>query len=432
MRLRAGAVLAACLLAQVGALPFVSDWLGDLELSMPTGNSDSAWSRRDAELKVEDHLRQTLKRLSTDAKQRLTGGVMEDPLPIPASLKQEAAGATFKLHNIVLTGLRDYDVPLVQVDLSTHEYTYELKFPTLAMLGQYVLDYYWTASEGDFTITMSDVKARGRGLLDVCGNGTVRLTAGHSHTEVTFSRIHADLGNPGLIDGVVQAAAGALGPYLFDVLKPSSLHRFSDYLAEHGAVQVRELDEERMLTGSLAMVDSAVLEARKKVREAGYDPLVLPDISQASSGVEVLLSHGVLTGLSSLQRSGDVALGVLDQTAKATLALGTERVTGKYRWTVRGFNVLERSGFVKFSVDSLKLRARLAQAISLQERPRIDDLDVDLGRLTFRAEGLGSLDYALNVGSQSFPGMIKRILVSAVETPLIWIIENQFSELGLS
>ena len=47
------------------------------------------------------------------------------------------------------------------------------------------------------------------------------------------------------------------------------------------------MDEERMLTGSFAMVDSAVLEARKRVRQAGFDPLPLPDISQASSGVEV-------------------------------------------------------------------------------------------------------------------------------------------------
>ena len=141
------------------------------------------------------------------------------------------------------------------------------------------------------------------------------------------------------------------------------------------------------------------------------------------------LSHGVLTGLSNLKRSGDVALGVLDQTAKATLALGTERVTGKYRWTVRGFNLLERSGFVKFSVDSLKLRARLAQVLTLRERPRIEDLDVDLGKLTFRAEGLGSMDYALNVGAQSFPSMIKTIIVKAVEAPLVWIIENQFNDL---
>ena len=46
---------------------------------------------------------------------------MEDPLPVPASLEQEVLAATFRLHNIVLTGLRDYQVKLVQVDLKGHE-----------------------------------------------------------------------------------------------------------------------------------------------------------------------------------------------------------------------------------------------------------------------------------------------------------------------
>ncbi|XP_043238154.1 uncharacterized protein LOC122389814 [Amphibalanus amphitrite] len=428
--MRSQAVLLTCclLLAPSTALPFVSDWLGNLELSLPTGGEEE-WTLKDAALRVEDSMRQTLKRMATDATERVTGGIMEDPLPVPASLEQEILGSTFRLNNIVLTGMRDYEVKLVQVDLKGHEYTYELQFPALSTLGQYVLDYYWRAWEGDFTISMYDVTARGRGLLDVCGNGTVRLNSGHSHVEVTYARIHADLGSPLLVEGAVQTAVGALGPYLFDVIKPSTLDRVNGYLQRHCQPHVKELDEERMLTGSFAMVDSAVLEARKRVRQAGYDPLPLPDISQASSGVEVELSHGVLTGLSNLKRSGDVALGVLDQTAKATLALGTERVTGKYRWTVRGFNLLERSGFVKFSVDSLKLRARLAQVLTLRERPRIDDLDVDLGKLTFRAEGLGSMDYALNVGAQSFPGMLKTIIVKAVEAPLVWIIENQFNDL---
>ena len=46
---------------------------------------------------------------------------MEDPLPVPASLEQEVLGATFRLHNIVLTGMRDYEVKQVQVDLKGHE-----------------------------------------------------------------------------------------------------------------------------------------------------------------------------------------------------------------------------------------------------------------------------------------------------------------------
>ena len=50
---------------------------------------------------------------------------MEDPLPVPASLEQEVLGATFRLHNIVLTGMRDYEVKLVEVDLKGHEVSFD-------------------------------------------------------------------------------------------------------------------------------------------------------------------------------------------------------------------------------------------------------------------------------------------------------------------
>lgn len=53
---------------------------------------------------------------------------MEDPLPISSSLEQSAAGATFKLQNIALTGLRTYEVPQVHVDLTTHEVSVEQSF----------------------------------------------------------------------------------------------------------------------------------------------------------------------------------------------------------------------------------------------------------------------------------------------------------------
>ena len=75
------------------------------------------------------------------------------------------------------------------------QYTYQLQFPVLATLGQYVLDYYWRASEGDFTISMYDVTARGRGLLDVCGNGTVRVSQGVVRSQGGQSTSHRPCGH---------------------------------------------------------------------------------------------------------------------------------------------------------------------------------------------------------------------------------------------
>lgn len=69
--------------------------------------------------------------------------------------------------------------------------------------------------------------------------GDRQLNAGHSHVEVSWERVAVDLGNPGLVDTVAQTAAGVLGPYLFDVIKPGTLHRINHYLAQHGAITLR-------------------------------------------------------------------------------------------------------------------------------------------------------------------------------------------------
>ena len=103
----------------------------------------------------------------------------------------------------------------------------------------------------------------------------------------------------------------------------------------------------------------------------------------------------------------------------------------RYHWKVSAFGFLERNGFIRFSVDSLKLRARLAQPLNLSQKPRIEDLDIDLGTLTLRSEGAGSLDYAFELGVNSFPNLFKNIVIDAIERPLMWAIGSQLQELDM-
>ena len=95
------------------------------------------------------------------------------------------------------------------------------------------------------------------------------------------------------------------------------------------------------------------------------------------------------------------------------------------------FGFLERKGLLRFSVDSLKLRVRLAQPLNLSKKPRIEDLDIDLGTLTLRSEGAGSLDYAFELGVNSFPNLFKNIVIDAIEHPLMWAIGSQLQELDM-
>lgn len=106
-------------------------------------------------------------------------------------------------------------------------------------------------------------------------------------------------------------------------------------------------------------------------------------------------------------------------------------VRRRYHWKVSAFGFVERNGFIRFSVDTLKVRARVAQPLNLSQKPRIEDLDIDLGTLTLRSEGAGSLDYAFELGVNSFPNLFKNVIIDAIEHPLMWVIGSQLQELDV-
>ena len=56
------------------------------------------------------------------------------------------------------------------------QFRYEIFFKSLTALGQYNLYYFWSNYAGDFNITLEDVKAEGKGILEVSTNGTVQVS----------------------------------------------------------------------------------------------------------------------------------------------------------------------------------------------------------------------------------------------------------------
>ena len=45
--------------------------------------------------------------------------------------------------------------------------------------------------------------------------------------------------------------------------------------------------------------------------------------------VQITLSEGMLTGLSTVHRTGEISVGMQEYTVKTTVALGTQRITGR-------------------------------------------------------------------------------------------------------
>ncbi|XP_037080004.1 uncharacterized protein LOC119100912 [Pollicipes pollicipes] len=430
--------LACCWLLGVGSgMPFLPEWVTELaelnsfELSFtPAKEEDASRIRREAEATLEDTIREVILHFKQDDARGLPGSLVPDPMPVPAKIDQEVAGADVKLEDMILTGLKNFELRDVKVDLSAQEFRYEIYFKSLTALGKYQLYYFWSNYAGDFNITLEDVRAEGKGILEVGANGTVQLN--DVQTDVGFGDIGVVFHNLGGLGWIIQGAVNLMGSFLFDAVKPLTLDRANQKLALTVNERLRELNEKVLFSDSIPVLDVAVLEVRKMVRDGGYDPLVLPTVERTNAmGVQITLSEGMLTGLGTVHRTGEISVGMQDYTARVTVALGTQRITGRYHWKVSAFGFLERNGFIRFSVDSLKLRARLAQPLNLSQKPRIEDLDIHLGTLTLRSEGAGSLDYAFELGVNGFPNLFKNIVMDAIERPLMWAIGSQLQELDM-
>ncbi|XP_037079649.1 uncharacterized protein LOC119100677 [Pollicipes pollicipes] len=430
--------LACCWLLGVGSgMPFLPQWVTELaelnsfELSFtPAKEEDASRIRREAEATLEDTIREVILHFKQDDARGLPGSLVPDPMPVPAKIDQEVAGADVKLEDMILTGLKNFELRDVKVDLSAQEFRYEIYFKSLTALGKYQLYYFWSNYAGDFNITLEDVRAEGKGILEVGANGTVQLN--DVQTDVGFGDIGVVFHNLGGLGWIIQGAVNLMGSFLFDAVKPLTLDRANQKLALTVNERLRELNEKVLFSDSIPVLDVAVLEVRKMVRDGGYDPLVLPTVERTNAmGVQITLSEGMLTGLGTVHRTGEISVGMQDYTARVTVALGTQRITGRYHWKVSAFGFLERNGFIRFSVDSLKLRARLAQPLNLSQKPRIEDLDIHLGTLTLRSEGAGSLDYAFELGVNGFPNLFKNIVMDAIERPLMWAIGSQLQELDM-
>lgn len=59
---------------------------------------------------------------------------------------------------------------------------------------------------------------------------------------------------------------------------------------------------------SISPFDMAVAEARRQVREMGYDPYKVPDYTQSAGIFTVTSTHTWVTGLASFYRMGNITL----------------------------------------------------------------------------------------------------------------------------
>lgn len=218
-----------------------------------------------------------------------------------------------------------------------------------------------------------------------------------------------------IFQGIVNSAPNLV----FDTIKPFMLTEAYNQIRQEIDTNIEKLSGDHSFPNSISPLDMAISEARKKVRDMGYDPFKLKDYNHTVGIFAVEMSNTWVSGLSSFYRVGDVAVGLENNTIHVRLQLGTQRLVGSSQWEIaiaRG--MITRVGHVKFTVEHIKAEVEMSQALDTRKRPLINDLQLELGNIQVRCDGAGTLDYATEALVNVLPNLLRYQIMDAIENPV--------------
>lgn len=112
--------------------------------------------------------------------------------------------------------------------------------------------------------------------------------------------------------------------------------------------------------------------------------------------------------------------------------VGTQKIHGSGTWQVsiaRG--MITRTGSVQFSVQHIKVMFQVSQPLDLRKKLKFDDLQIDLGNIQIRSNGLGTADYLIEFFVNVFPNLLRYQIVDALEKPILRKLQDYTDQIDM-
>ncbi|XP_063242779.1 uncharacterized protein LOC134542446 isoform X2 [Bacillus rossius redtenbacheri] len=292
--------------------------------------------------------------------------------------------------------------------------TVKVTIDLLQMKGQYTLSSLFTRSSGDFLVNLTTAHVIGHGKLQVQRSG--QLQAEDINMDIVVEDISLDFQNLGFMGSLIQGILNSIGTFLFDSIKPFILQQVNTNI--RGEVNRNLLGIPQRFPNSIPPLDMAIAEARRYVRDQGYDPYRVEDYHYSNLVFSADISHVWLSGLASFHRVGDVSVNVTRSRLRVDLHVGTGVLEGRCHWEVGLGAVLSRPGTTSFTVDYLQVRVLASQPLDVRNTPVLEDLQLELGNIQMRFDGAGTADYVVELAVNVLPNLLRYQIVNALEKPL--------------
>lgn len=284
----------------------------------------------------------------------IPGAPVPDPMEVPPFSHSFSVGL-MRFKDVKLYGLSMFRINYTKVDLASMQVDAALYIEKLHVFGNYSLSTWLSTSSGPFTVNLTDVNVKAQARLEVEREG--HLETQEMAMDIVFRDIAMNFENLGFFATMFQGIINSVGTAVFDSIKPFILSEVNTNARRDINKELKKFPQ--TFPNSISPFDQVVAEARRKVRNMGYDPYKVEDYNNSVGVFEIQMSHTWVTGLASFHRVGNVSFALRNNTVQADVQIGTQRLQGSSHWMVSLIGMLSRAGMVTFTVDYLKVRMML-------------------------------------------------------------------------
>ncbi|CAH1393467.1 unnamed protein product [Nezara viridula] len=399
-----------------------------------TESSDEAQMNKTKKIeKLSDQIRAVINHYKKYGTVTVPDASVPDPMPLP-KIKKSFGGFDMNFFNQKVYGLSNYSIEHVNTDLDKMQVYVAVYMNQLIILGNYSANAWFKKVAGPFNVTLRYVEASGAAALqrDALGN----IQASDSEMDMTFMDSRVKFGNMGVMGTLLQGVVASAGPALFDAVKPVILKEINERVRQDVNKKIKTIGTRFTETKTTPPLELAIQEARKYVKENGYDPYELENygvkyMPTNNSIFQVNISNLVLTGLSDFRRVGEVSLSMDAGTIQIGLHLATSKLKGKCMWSVTIGKSFKRVGHTNFTVDYVQGRGIIYQSLNITEHPTLKDIDINVGKVKVQVKGTGPFDILVEAAVNTLPDLIRHIIVDAIELPVKFAVQHMLSEVDV-
>ncbi|XP_064111655.1 uncharacterized protein LOC135219130 [Macrobrachium nipponense] len=353
-------------------------------------------------------------------------GVPVLTIPEPIYEENRVAAGPLTLWDLKISGHSEIRLDYVNVNLTSFTAVARLSAPIGNVFGEYEWPGWWSTSQGQANITMTNIQLTGNLILGVDDNGI--LTA----DSLKFSLYYLDL-IPHFTGLSTEHSymVSAVDLFFNSIIEPLLVGSLEGKLKKLLNTKLQAAFKEKPFPDSISPVDYFIAKTRRTLRQK-FDPLVIErkEVSMAWE-MTLVLKDVSLSGLSTIHRTHEVSAEFIDNAIFATVQMGAQKLKGGADWSLSAALMPAISGHIDIEVETLDITVELKQPANIRSPPVLRKIDIQLGNLAVRSAGERTMDYAVEILINIVPNIFRNVIMDKIEPKLHQVIQRQLNGLDL-